>query len=302
MVKIIQDEYNDQGKELRDHGTVAFPAACYSGDWKSVSVPLHWHGELEAGFVTSGQVTVFVGKERMVLEEGEGFFINSGIPHAFARGEGPDSSQRSVVFDPSIVGGRIDSVYWKRYVQPVLAAASMPWVRFQKEEGWQKQVLDSVTRAWELCHGETAEYELEVRSCLTTLLVQLRQHLPPEQPAQSRRILRDNERIRAMMGFIQAHFDQELTTSAIAASAMISVSECLRCFHACIGMTPIQYVKHYRIQQAAEKIANTDRRIAQIASECGFQEMSYFAKSFREVLGVTPSQYRKAGKTGEGNA
>ena len=82
---------------------------------------------------------------------------------------------------------------------------------------------------------------------------------------------------------------------------MISVSEALRCFHNTIGLTPIQYTKYYRVQRAADMLLNTDQKIARIGEACGFQEMSYFAKAFREQMGVTPSEYRRKQRTAEEN-
>lgn len=289
----LQDEYNEQGRELREHGTAEFPAACYGGDWMLASVPLHWHSELEAGFVTSGQVLLIVGRERIVLQEGEGFFINSGIPHGFACSEAGSSMQRSVVFDPIVVGGRPDSVYWKRYVQPVLNCEAQPWCRLGGEEAWRVNALAGVRTSWEACSREEPDYELQAREGLTCLMVQLQKHLPLEQPARTRRIQRDNERIRIMMDFIQAHYQEPLTVHQIASSAVISVSEALRCFHNTVGMTPIQCANHYRIQKAAGALVHTDQKIMEIGMECGFQEMSYFAKTFRSIMGVTPSRYRR---------
>lgn len=89
-----------------------------------------------------------------------------------------------------------------------------------------------------------------------------------------------------------------MTTQQIAVSAMISTSECLRCFHNTIGLTPVQYTKYYRVQRAADQLQSTDRKIADIGADCSFQEMSYFAKAFREIMGVTPSEYRKKHQAG----
>lgn len=293
MTILTHDEYNEQGMELREHGTAAFPIAHYGGDWKESSVPLHWHDELEAGFVTAGQVTMYVGKEKVTLREGDGFFVNSGIPHAFLEGPATESRQRSVVFDPVLVGGRVDSVYWQRYVQPLISATSLPWYHFRRDTAWHCNAIRAIESAWHCCEQAEAEYEFEVRHCLSHLLALLTRHLPAEHPAQARRISRDNERIKIMMRYIQDHFTEELTTGAIARSALISVSECLRCFHNTIGLTPIQYTKYYRIQRAAALLQSSDRKIAEIGADCGFQEMSYFAKAFREIMGITPSEYRK---------
>ena len=71
----------------------------------------------------------------------------------------------------------------------------------------------------------------------------------------------------------------------------LSVSECLRCFHRTIGTTPIQYLKSLRIKKAAELLTNTDMKIVDIGIICGFQDMSYFAKTFRNIYGCTPVSY-----------
>lgn len=298
-MNIAKDVYDEQGKEIREHGTAAFPVAHYFGDWKTASVQLHWHEELEAGFVTAGQVILYAGKEKITLREGDGFFINSGIPHAFLEAEGAESRQRSLVFDPVVVGGRFDSVFWQHYVQPVTSAASLPYFLFRREEEAHTAAVRAIETAWDCCRQAEPEYELEVRHQLSRLLALLTRNLPAENPTQSRRISRDNERIRVMMGYIQEHFTEELTVGDIAKSALISPSECLRCFHNTIGLTPIQYAKYYRIQCAAAALQASGKKIAEIGAECGFQEMSYFAKAFREVLGVTPSEYRRKHRISE---
>ena len=104
--------------------------------------------------------------------------------------------------------------------------------------------------------------------------------------------------MKNMMLFIQAHYGEELTVARIAASISVSESECLRCFHATIGTTPIQYLRQLRVQKAAELLAGSDRKISDIGEQCGFREMSYFTKTFRELMGCTPSRYREKKRTG----
>lgn len=292
------DIYDAQGKEIREHGSAAFPVAHYSGDWKTASVQLHWHQELEAGFVTAGQITMYVNKERITLREGDGFFVNTEIPHAFLEAKDDQSRQCSVVFDPILVGGRFSSVFWQKYVQPILSAATMPCCIFRREESWHAEAVADIRTVWESCDRQFPGYEITVRNRLSSFMGLLSSHLPGENLTHARRITRDNERIRVMMGYIQSHFAEEVTMAQIAASAMISPSECLRCFHNTIGLTPIQYTKYYRTQRAAAALLGTDKKIAEIGAECGFQEMSYFAKAFREVMGVTPSEYRRRHRSG----
>ena len=105
--------------------------------------------------------------------------------------------------------------------------------------------------------------------------------------------MRDGERIKIMLQYIQEHYNEELILAKIAESAAVSENECLRCFRSMIGSTPIQYVKQVRIQKAADLLLSTNRKISDIGAECGFQEMSYFAKTFRELKGCTPGEFRR---------
>lgn len=105
--------------------------------------------------------------------------------------------------------------------------------------------------------------------------------------------MRDSERTKVMLQYIQEHYSEEISLLKIAESAHICESECLRCFRNVIGYSPIQYVKQLRIQKAAEMLLCTNWKISDIGQECGFQEMSYFAKTFRELKGCTPNAFRK---------
>lgn len=134
---------------------------------------------------------------------------------------------------------------------------------------------------------------MKARSALSELVLLLHEYIPASQKAASARTLRNAERIKQMLQFLQEHYMDELDTASIARSASISESECLRCFRSEIGITPIQYLRQMRIQKAAQLLLSEDYKISDIASMCGFQDMSYFTKTFREIKGCPPTEYRK---------
>ncbi|MDJ0822626.1 MAG: AraC family transcriptional regulator [Paracoccaceae bacterium] len=59
-----------------------------------------------------------------------------------------------------------------------------------------------------------------------------------------------------------------------------------------LGMSPTQYVNRIRIQHAAMLLAGTDRGLPDVAADCGFENLSYFHRLFREQYGTTPRGYR----------
>lgn len=284
---------NPQGRELIDHGTTPFPVAFYYDDMTEDPVAWHWHDELEVVVVESGTAIVAAGTEKYMVTAGNGFFVNTGVLHSAWDVDTTHCMFHSVVFHPRLVGGSMDSIFWQDYVQPVLSNAMLKSIFFDASISWNQDALDAIECAWLNMAKKPAGYEFEVRHALSRLIYLLATHHPPMQNRPSEKALRNGERIKAMLQYIQEHYFEELNTAQIAESAMISESECLRCFRSTIGTTPIQYVKQFRIQKAAELLLTTDLKVIEIGSRCGFQEMSYFAKTFRELRGYTPTQYRK---------
>lgn len=283
---------DERGRELLEHGTPLFPCACYHDNLEIGPVPWHWHDHLESIVVERGTAVVSVEGETRIVRQGDGCFINAGALHSVWEGEDGPCVLRSLVFMPKVVGGSMDSIFWQEYVGPLIANAGARFVCFGQEIPWEREAVRAVEGAWLAGVEDAPGYEFEVRGALSRLVFLLCRHCPPERKGLSDKALRDSERIKVMLQFIQENYGEELTTEKIARSAAISGSECLRCFRAMVGATPIQYVKQLRVQKAAELLASTDRKIADIGALCGFQEMSYFAKTFRALKGCTPSAYR----------
>lgn len=283
---------NQQGLELNQHGTGLFPIACYHDDVTRSPVPWHWHPELEAGVVTRGSAVVAAGTERFTLKQGEGFFINSGVLHGMRALGQSECRFHSAVFHPRLVGGSADSIFWQNYIQPLVTDGSRQSVRLDRSEPWHGEALRAIEAAWTSCAEEPPGYDLRVREALSELAFLLSRNRPAARPP-SDKALRDEERVKRMLRFIQENYASEINVAAIAGSAMISESECLRCFRSTIGAAPAQYLKQFRIQKAAELLASSAESVGEVGARCGFQDASYFTKTFRELKGCTPSSYRR---------
>lgn len=295
MAIIPCSSYVDRyGREQVVHGSTLFPIACYHNDLLSQSVPWHWHEELEAGIVTEGSAVITVGQKKYILHAGDGFFINSGILHGAYASDAEECIIHSMVFHPRLVGGTPDSIFYRRYLRPLLENPTLEWISFHSRESGHQEALSAIRAGWSSCVEELPGYEFSVRNALSALIWQLHCHSSQHKQLPSTKEKRDAERIKLMLSYVHENFGSDLNTHAIAASAAISESECLRCFRSSIGTTPIQYLKQYRLRQAAIQLSSTEDKVSEIAERCGFQDMSYFTKSFREAEGVTPSEFRKS--------
>ena len=286
----ITDEHQ---REVKEHGSFAFPAACYSNDKNTIPVPWHWHDEIEVIVIRKGSALVRFSSAEYEVKEGNGCFINAGVLHAVEETSDASMEERCMVFHPRLIGGSIDSVFWQKYVLPVVSDRSFPGMFLDKSVSWQQEMISHISAAWEACAEEKGAFEITARNELSACIGILRQQQPMGKKTLSEKELRQNERMKTMMKFIQRHYDETIAIRQIAKSASVSESECMRCFRQAIGITPITYLKNYRLQCAAELLKSTDLPVADIGGRCGFQEMSYFSRSFRQIYGCTPSQYRK---------
>ena len=285
-------ETDNEGRELTMHGTAPFPVACYADDLSAEAVAWHWHEEMEVILVTEGCASVGADAQRYILKCGDGVFINSGVLHCVEQEGTQVCRLHSLVFHPRVVGGSADSIFWQKYLQPMTSDENLKCVLLEADVRWKEQAGEFFESAWQACMRGENGFEFVVRAGLSRMFALLVQNLPAARTMPSEHSLRNAERIKLMLQFIQKNYSEELSLAQIAESAMLSVSECLRCFRETIDDTPMQYVTRYRIQAAAELLSSTKIKIADIATSCGFQDMSYFAKSFREVKECTPSAYR----------
>lgn len=280
------------GRELVEHGTPLFPVSCYDDDLTATPVPWHWHEELEVLVITEGNVLICVGKQKFELSAGEGFFINSGILHAASPIAGSTGHLHSLVFHPRLIGG-IDTIFWQNYMQPILSNPCFNHMYLDKSLPWHEDGMHQIANAWNFCAEGEDGYEFQVRYSLSMLMEHLSKHNSASLKRPSQKELRDNERLKQMLFFIQNHYTEEITVSMIANAALVSESECMRCFRSTMSTSPIKYLKQFRIEKAADALAFSDDKIIDIAMNCGFLDVSYFIKSFRESYGLTPAEYRK---------
>ena len=92
---------------------------------------------------------------------------------------------------------------------------------------------------------------------------------------------------------IHSHLYEDLKLDDLAYFTGLSLSSFKRKFKSTFGTSPTQYIKSKRLDKAQRLIKQSEQRISEIAFECGFNDLSYFSKSFTATYNLSPSEYRK---------
>lgn len=259
-------------------------------------VPWHWHKTVELFYVESGVLEYNTPKGKTVFPAGSGGMVNSNVLHMTRAGsEGERNVQLIHIFDPSFIAGEPGSRIEKKFVLPVVAASQLEIMAFYPGDPAQEEVLALLRRSFSLSEQEWA-YEIKLREVLSDIWVRLLSVSAPllqeEREAGS-----SDDKIKMMMIYIHEHYPEKITVAELAAAAFSSERECYRVFRDCLHMSPVEYLQNFRLQMACKMLAKGRDTITAVSHACGLGSSSYFGKVFRENMGMSPTEYRKKGRS-----
>lgn len=88
---------------------------------------------------------------------------------------------------------------------------------------------------------------------------------------------------------IEKKYCQQLTMHLIAGEYKITPTHMARAFHAFVGMSPLEYMNHLRLEEAYRLLSECSMNISEVASKVGFSDANYFSRLFRKKMGMSPS-------------
>jgi len=98
-------------------------------------------------------------------------------------------------------------------------------------------------------------------------------------------------RVRKAKKYIDENFNDILSVAELAESAGVSEVFFRSEFKKYVGMSPIAYIKHVRIENAKLLLRSGYHSVSEVATRCGFDSVSYFSYEFKRITGVSPSEY-----------
>lgn len=255
---------------------------------------LHWHNEMEFLLLTEGELLFQIEDKLFSMQAGDAVFIPSGTLHS-AKNTGTTSiSFHALVFSPEFLISSFDTPAYNTYVLPTLHNnLQYAIVLKHTQNSWHKKILDFLH---ELFFSEAKE-ELFIRGQLLLLwYIFYQNHIQKtdaENVSQKTTALYLSAQLEPAIHYIKTHYQQPLTLDQLAATVHLSEGQFCRTFKHLTGMTPFQYLVRCRILQSCHDLSSTNKKITDIATTHGFNNISYYNRAFLKVMNITPSEYRK---------
>ena len=105
----------------------------------------------------------------------------------------------------------------------------------------------------------------------------------------------DNRRLLRARDAMDRDFALPLSVPTLAGIACLSESTFIRAFKATFGETPHRYLQRRRIERAMYLLRTTTTNVTDICMECGFSSLGTFSRTFRDIVGESPSEFRARG-------
>jgi AraC-like DNA-binding protein len=238
---------------------------------------LHFHDEPEVGICTRGTGLFFVGASVKPFGPGDVIAAAAGELH-LARSLNGASTWTFIQYD--------EARLWQN---PADAAAPL---ESQFVEAGRQPLLESILQRLRVEIMERPEgYAPVVRNMLATASSLLARH-----PGEMTRPVTDSQWVSedfvSLLARLERDFRRPWTVGQMAAKLGYSDTHFRRLFKRALGRPPLDYVIHLRVNAAKALLSTTEGSVSDIATDCGFPEISTFNRHFKSRCGCTPLEYR----------
>lgn len=282
-------------QEEKQHTPENFPYNTYlctiPMDFPAVS--LHWHNEAELIVIQKGEGLVRVDFRQYTVKAGDIVFVFPGQLHSIAQKSSAIMEYENILFQPGLLLSPEEDPCCTGFLAALFAngcrmgaVCDRSWPAYPAVSALLRQI-DA------LCDSKPCGYQVAVKGLLFQLFYQLiteRTQLPGKEK-------QSQERLKSALRYVAEHYAEPISVPEIAAYCYYSPSYFMKAFKRATGMPFVQYLKHYRLEKAAALLRETNRTILEIAMETGFDNLSYFTRSFKEKYGISPGKFRTPPKT-----
>ena len=282
----------DALRENRPRGTSDCPIALYhiSTDTSGMISPVHWHPEFEILLVHKGSIHVRTGTETFLLRAGSVAFIHPNELHAM------DSAGGCCEYDAFVVSLDLLALspthfFTRDFVTP-LQSGNLLLPRVLLPDTSLCQTVSEALKRILLTETDTNRFKITAFTSIIEVCAAV--FCIAEKRIQSDTAEHNgNIAVKACIRYLECHYEQPLTLETVASHVHLHPNYLCSLFKKYTGETIFQHLHRIRIEKAAAMLQDSSVSVSDAADRSGFQSVSFFARKFKEIMGLAPGQYKK---------
>lgn len=256
--------------------------------WKSENDRFFWHyhPEYEIVFVKKGSGKLHIGEHLTNYEQGELVFIGPDLPHTgFGYGVIGEHEEIVVQLRKDFLGEDFLQKPEMQHIRELFEIAKQGLSFHGKA---QKLVANKLQKMLQLSHFERLVELLNIFQILATTK---EYSVLNSDSVRFDFSHKDEDRINKVYEYVEHNYKQSIDIQAVADIANLTIPSFCRYFKKISHITYTDFVNEYRINQAC-RLLFENMPIADICFEVGFNNISHFNKTFKQLKGKSPRDYK----------
>jgi AraC-like DNA-binding protein len=248
----------------------------------------HYHPEIELVYVNGGSGKRQIGSHISYYTNGSLILIGSNLPHCGFTDEKTGNTKETVIqMKPDFLGGAFFGAAEMKSINHLFNRAKTGLVFI----GETKKRLGSKIELM----AEQLPFErlLTLLSVFNELEESTEFKVLNAEGFSMNLQMQDNDKINTIFNFVKDNFQEQITLDEVAELVSMTVPSLCRYFKKITKKTFTKFVNEYRLVHASKLLAEKPISITEVCFESGFNNFSYFNKTFQEFTGKSASQYRK---------
>ena len=276
-------------KENKPHGTKDDPFSTYhiENAGRSFQIPVHWHDEFEIIYVRSGFLAVSISGESYIGKTGDAFVVSPGNLHLMGSQSGT-VDYYTFLFPLKYISFRTDDMLDEKLLEPLNSGHLMICPRVKDTA---KELCEQLIEIYEAKKDES-ESKITTQVRTKIILLQFILELWKKGFIVENDTSGKNTVEKEMVSYIQQNFTGKILLKEFGEQFHLSEKYISRYFKEHFHITISQYVTYLRLEHAKQLLQDTDIPVTEVAMQSGYQNVSYFIRSFKKTYGMSPLKYR----------
>jgi AraC-like DNA-binding protein len=237
----------------------------------------HWHENIELLFFKKGDAMVIIDNSFITAKPGDIAVVNSNHFHNIVAIDGEINYYCLIIdkefcreFDFDTEEYFLNSLIYDESAQKIFDEIV---AEFDKKDTYYKSAIKSsiislLTYLYRNYKSDTVGFDYKFQSSQINM-------------------------VKDSIKFVQTHYQSQISIDDIAKEVGYSKYYLLHNFKKITGYTVISYINFFRCIKA-KKLIGQSKGISEVALACGFENQSYFTKTYKKYMGVVPSQERNS--------
>ena len=272
--------------------------------------PLHSHEMLQINYVAKGKLIHRINHSQYELVKGDIFIIPPFIPHQLLEIPNSEFEIVELEFTAGFILGN-ESVQMQNpnanssffdfyYIEPFLVSECNVKPRLNLDGEHQMEAEALLSEIYSEYNRKQDSYLLAIKADVLRLLVLVGRYFHEDvarQPNVMATFDRHRSAITNVIHFIDSHYSESISLKEASRVALLSPSYFSYFFKHMTNKTFIEYLNNKRVKHAMDLLKNTNKLVVNICFESGFKNVNHFNRTFKNTVGLSPTEYRKANRS-----